>query len=51
MINRYIIAPYFSTKVIFVFILPKENFTERTSEDLKLSRMLVKVKYLESFQI
>ena len=49
--NRYIIALFIKTKGIFVFILLKGNFTKRTFENLKVSTMLAKVRYLECFQI
>ena len=49
--DRYITALFIKTKVIFAFILLRETFIERTFENLKLSKVLVKVKYLESLQI
>ena len=49
--NKYIIALFIKAKVDFVFILLIETFIKRTVENLKLGKMLVKVKYLKSFQI
>ena len=49
--NRYMIAVFIKTKVIFALILLKGKFTERTFENLKFNKILFKVKYLKSFQI
>ena len=47
--NRYIIPLFIKTEVIFAFV--ERKFTERTFENLKLWKMIVKVNYLESFKI
>ena len=47
--NSYIIPLFIKTEVIFAFV--ERKFTERTFENLKLWKMIVKVNYLESFKI
>ena len=41
--NRYITALFIKTKVIFEFILLKETFNEKPFENIKLSKIPVKV--------
>ena len=48
--NRNIIALLIKIKVIFVFILQKETFTERTFENLKLSKVSTAL-YIKSHNI
>ena len=48
--NRYIIFVFIKTKVIFVFVLRKRSLQKEFLRSCKIiSKMLVKVNYIESF--